>query len=978
MALSAWKQLVAGWPWFGGKGKYPIAAYSEFMPPPRFSRKPYGTLCPPLEMPGDPCGWPVTEYEETLQLKPGLQRLAHCIISALNHLGEGQPTHGISKFKLTDNPYWPTPLAERAGSLSHERYVVIMPLALSRTQDDKGRIRWTLFGGSEQGPARAFWRSFFTGPRKELPSEEGLGFVRRLLQTVYDEPEEVDLGRAGFRILPFEGRDSLWQDGPLPKWAEPYILKKGQPFRGLRYLLTFRPFSDLPEPAQRAYLEGRLHLLPFPGSLVFWGIAPYRRMREALPLAEQIPLQHLVPRSENVRGIRVPQSGWMHEARPNAPAPSNRHGPFRNTYRRTHRWAKLHRYEDELAVPGTEDKLAHVLFSSAAADIGLYGKPMARNAQIWSHDCELLLDGPRASWADIQRTMDAVREGGSFGYRFQFPAMRVGCQELYWHRPLVAYRRPSDAEAVLLPDPPLGYLTAYRADQPDIDRPMELWPRLLHRELHLAAVNLFDHNHCDHPLRTINNIRKLADTWEIMGERPLPRTFARQLLTIAKEETLEQWLESLPARASVVGEGVRVAEALAERIEAEDAPAPRRGKKSSSDSLTYAHTAKRSWEVNYWKTIAMLAEGRFVNKDNADCVRDPITQELLRHHQRDLEALGDYLVEYYTKVIAGARLEGKALVGDLPFHWRTDFNFSWSGGWLNNQEGNTEERDIIVVIPGRDRRRAVIMGDHYDTAYMADHYEKDQGGSGARLAAAGADDNHSATAALMLGAPIFLELSRKGKLACDVWLIHLTGEEFPSDCMGARHLCERLVEGDLRMRLPSGKWRDLSRTRAQGVYVLDMIAHNNDHDRDVFQIAPGTNAESMWLAYQAHMANEIWNRSTAAWNRRPARRGCTRGKRSGDGKQIPATAMHPRLSGEIRPAYDPRSTLYNTDGQIFSDAGVPVVLFMENYDINRTGYHDSHDNMTNIDLDYGAALAAITIETVARAATEKPPPSTKD
>jgi hypothetical protein len=52
---------------------------------------------------------------------------------------------------------------------------------------------------------------------------------------------------------------------------------------------------------------------------------------------------------------------------------------------------------------------------------------------------------------------------------------------------------------------------------------------------------------------------------------------------------------------------------------------------------------------------------------------------------------------------------------------------------------------------------------------------------------------------------------------------------------------------------------------------------------------------------------------------------------------------------------------------------VPVVLFMENYDIERVGYHDTHDNMTNINLDYGAALAAITIESVARAATEKLP-----
>ena len=74
----------------------------------------------------------------------------------------------------------------------------------------------------------------------------------------------------------------------------------------------------------------------------------------------------------------------------------------------------------------------------------------------------------------------------------------------------------------------------------------------------------------------------------------------------------------------------------------------------------------------------------------------------------------------------------------------------------------------------------------------------------------------------------------------------------------------------------------------------------------------------------------------------------------------------------MRTVLDPRSTIYNTDGQIFSDAGVPVVLFMENYDINRAGYHDTHDTMENIDLDYGAALAAIAIETVARTATEKP------
>jgi hypothetical protein len=47
---------------------------------------------------------------------------------------------------------------------------------------------------------------------------------------------------------------------------------------------------------------------------------------------------------------------------------------------------------------------------------------------------------------------------------------------------------------------------------------------------------------------------------------------------------------------------------------------------------------------------------------------------------------------------------------------------------------------------------------------------------------------------------------------------------------------------------------------------------------------------------------------------------------------------------------------------------------MENYDINRTGYHDMRDTMENIDLDYGAAVCAITIESVARAASSKDSP----
>jgi hypothetical protein len=260
---------------------------------------------------------------------------------------------------------------------------------------------------------------------------------------------------------------------------------------------------------------------------------------------------------------------------------------------------------------------------------------------------------------------------------------------------------------------------------------------------------------------------------------------------------------------------------------------------------------------------------------------------------------------------------------------------------------------------------------------MEDEYGYGHGGGGPRLSAAGADDNHSATVALMLAAPVFCELSRAGRLACDVWLVHLTGEEFPSDCMGARHLTERVVERDLHLRTRDGRFHDLSRTRIQGVYVLDMVAHNNDRRRNVFQICPGAGKESLWLAWQAHVASRLWNAGAPAWNRRARRKHA--GTRLPDpaGKTVPPIALHPQLLGEVRPVQDPHSTLYNTDGQIFSDAGVPVVLFMENYDINRHGYHDTHDTMENIDLDYGAAVAAIAIESVARAATETPPEETK-
>src|SRR2546429_634031 len=181
----------------------------------------------------------------------------------------------------------------------------------------------------------------------------------------------------------------------------------------------------------------------------------------------------------------------------------------------------------------------------------------------------------------------------------------------------------------------------------------------------------------------------------------------------------------------------KAGEMVSPLIEPETAPLPRRRGAKTPDALTYGRTARRAFEVTYWKTIVVLAESKYLNKNNADCVRDARTQCELPYFHRQLDALGDFLLGYYDRHIAAAKLKGKAAAGALPLQWRTDFDFSWMGGWLMNQE-QPAERNILVRIPGQDRSRAVIMADHYDTAYMADRYEKQAGGRGARVAACGA------------------------------------------------------------------------------------------------------------------------------------------------------------------------------------------------------------------------------------------------
>ena len=79
----------------------------------------------------------------------------------------------------------------------------------------------------------------------------------------------------------------------------------------------------------------------------------------------------------------------------------------------------------------------------------------------------------------------------------------------------------------------------------------------------------------------------------------------------------------------------------------------------------------------------------------------------------------------------GRHVRPRQWPGDLAFPLaRPICRISPGGrGWIE-PDRPAEERDLLMVIPGRDRRRAVIMADHYDTAYMEDVYYKSRGGNG--------------------------------------------------------------------------------------------------------------------------------------------------------------------------------------------------------------------------------------------------------
>lgn len=271
----------------------------------------------------------------------------------------------------------------------------------------------------------------------------------------------------------------------------------------------------------------------------------------------------------------------------------------------------------------------------------------------------------------------------------------------------------------------------------------------------------------------------------------------------------------------------------------------------------------------------------FLRKNSADS-----------RHQ--LESLVDYLEERYRSL------------GIQTYRER----FFWRG---------IPQSNLVAVLKGTlpcGQNRPVVLADHVDTAFSEDVFKV----TGKRVSTHGADDNVSAVGALLRAA----EELRSRSHPHDIWLLHLTGEEFPTDSLGARHFLEQT----LKIR------RDL-----KGVILLDMIGWHRKNDR-VLQVNAGTGAESVRIA-------EIILGATAV--------------------------VSPELKPVYRSRHDERSYLYNTDGIIFDYLGYPIVLLNEHVNaihMRHPHYHKATDTTANVDISFATAIAKVAIESALRLANE--------
>ncbi len=235
--------------------------------------------------------------------------------------------------------------------------------------------------------------------------------------------------------------------------------------------------------------------------------------------------------------------------------------------------------------------------------------------------------------------------------------------------------------------------------------------------------------------------------------------------------------------------------------------------------------------------------------------------------------------------------------------------FTWRGIGQSN---------LIAIIPGTERGAPVVLADHFDAACEEDTFVNTH----ERVTTEGADDNATATALLFAAGETLKDAHPKR----DIWLLHLTGEEFPSDGLGARYFLLEMLK---------------NKQDFHAVIVSDFIGWHQK-DKRTYQISPTSAPGSEHIAALSLDAQRL---------------------------------IAPDIQAVYQPRNAERNSVFQTDLQVFEYFGYPGILFNENMNYSEMSdsnpnYHQSTDVSANIDFDFASSIAKVAIETTLRAAND--------
>ena len=391
MASTPWQHLLASAERFRTARRFPIAAYSEFMPPPRLARKPYGT-----EVPG-----PFSADDPTAGRFPNTKRPSSC--------GRARaPRRGVAPGDGASRP-WPAGPRHLAGASWKES---VLAARVSRTGRHAGArtVRGLVAAGAGANARRQGPRAMDALWRQRARARPGV------LARILDRPGARTArrcGRANSSAVCSVLSTAAQLAGPMTCTAPAFgscraaaiprsptrrralaVVDDRLSFCGRRsgcgrtkYLLTFRPFGQLPKNVRRAYLAGDLQLLPFPGCSCSGAQPVSCSCATNCPWPCRFPCSHLFPRRENPFRPAGAAGGLDARAASRPSRPRSRQRPAPQHVPRA-RIAGAASIATRTSWPLPTAKTAWPTCSSATLpdDLGLYDKPMARNAQVWTHD----------------------------------------------------------------------------------------------------------------------------------------------------------------------------------------------------------------------------------------------------------------------------------------------------------------------------------------------------------------------------------------------------------------------------------------------------------------------------------------------------------------------------------------------------------------------------------------------------------------